>query len=140
MAINNNGQPSWMEPIVRYIEQGSLPSDPSEENLMNRRTTSYSIIEWMLYQRGLLTTLLKCLEKKEVVHTLVEVHKGIKGEHLSAKALVKMVLRGRYYLLNLAGNAKEYARRCDLCQQHVDLDNALPSELHSLTSYWIFSQ
>lgn len=75
MAINDNKHTFYTASIVRYIEKGKLPSNPSEVSLDKRRVNSYYLIEGILHQKGLSIPLLKCLEIEEVVHTLIEVHK-----------------------------------------------------------------
>lgn len=55
MEINENERTSYTTPIVRYIEQGILPSDPLKVNLVTIRSISYYLIKIMLYKRGFST-------------------------------------------------------------------------------------
>lgn len=97
MAVFYDERASWTTLIARYIEQGNLPSDPTETSLVNRRSSLYSLIEGMLYKRGIPTSLLKCLEKEEASHALAKVHKRIVRQYLGARTLARKFLRARYY-------------------------------------------
>lgn len=130
MAINKNERTSYTTPIVRYIEQGILPSNPLEVNLVTTRSISYSLIEIMLYKREFSTPLLKCLKREELIHILDMVHEGIVGNHLGAQALEKKVLRVGYYWSTMVEDVKEYIRKCDICR---DMEMCLTHHLQSDT-------
>lgn len=56
---------------------------------------------------------MKCLEKEEVAYTLVEMHEGIIGQHLGARAMANKVLKDGYYWMTIVHDAKEYLKICD---------------------------
>ena len=83
----------WRGPIARYITSGELPSDPYERTKLKRRACSFTLVEGTLYKRGFITPLIKFLGPYETQEVLTEIHDGIWGQHLGAKALAKKVLR-----------------------------------------------
>jgi len=87
----------WRRPISRYIANGELPSDLHERTKLKRKACSFTLVEGILYKRGFITPLIKCLGSNETQEVLTDVHDGICGQHLGAKALVKKVLRAGYY-------------------------------------------
>lgn len=93
MKIGGTTSPSWITLIKKCIEQKNLPLDPSEATLVKKRTNGYTIIYGPLQKRGLSTSILECLENTEANYYLIEVRKGIVGQHLVATALAKKVLR-----------------------------------------------
>ena len=71
---------------------------------------------------------------------LREVHKGVCGNHIGARALAGKVLRQGYYWPTILRDATELVRRCKICQEHAKISR-LPSEpLTSITSPWPFQQ
>ena len=71
---------------------------------------------------------------------LREVHEGVCGNHIGARALAGKVLRQGYYWPTILKDATDLVRRCKICQEHAKISR-LPSEpLTSITSPWPFQQ
>lgn len=60
---------------------------------------------------------LRCLQPVEAQYALEEVHEGIRGQHLSGRALAHKVLRQGYYLPIIKADATTYVQKCDKCQR-----------------------
>jgi len=127
------------EDISRYITSGELPSDPHERTKLKRRACSFTLVEGVLYKRGFITPLIKCLGPNETQEVLADIHDGICGQHLGAKALAKKVQRAGYFWPTMLKGAKDYVNLCDKCQRHGDMDITAPAELTSLVSPWPLS-
>ncbi|XP_013443537.2 uncharacterized protein [Medicago truncatula] len=91
------GIEDWRGPISRYIANGELSSDPQERTRLQRRAFSFTLVERIVCKRGFITPLIKCLGPNETQEVLADVHGGICGQHLGAKALAKKVLRAGYF-------------------------------------------
>jgi len=128
------GMEDWRGPISRYIANRELPSDPHERTRLKRRACSFTLVEGILYKRGFITPLIKFLGPNETQEVLANVHDGICGQHLGAKALAKKVLRAGYYWPTMWKDAQDYVNLCDKCQRHGDMHLAPPVELTSLVS------
>jgi hypothetical protein len=128
------GIEDWRGPITRYITSGELPSDPHERTKLKRKACSFTLVEGTLSKRGFITPFIKCLGPNETHEVLAEVHDGICGQHLGAKALTKKVLRAGYFWPTMLKDAKDYINLCDKCQRHGDMHIAPPAELTSLVS------
>jgi ribonuclease HI len=133
------GMEDWRRPISRYIESGELPSNPQEKTRLKRRACSFTLVEGTLYKRGFITPLIKCLGPNETQEVLADIHDGICGQLLGAKALAKKVLRVGYYWPTMFKDAQDYVNLCDKCQRHGDMHLAAPAELTSLVSPWPFT-
>ena len=120
------GMKDWRGPISRYIAKGELPSDPHERTRLKRRACSFTLVEGILYKRGFITPLIKCLGPNETQEVLADVHDGICGQHLGAKALLKKVLRAGYYWPSMLKDTQDYVNLCDKCQRHGDIHLAPP--------------
>ena len=88
---------SWMDPIWDYIIDGSLQDDPKEAAKIRARSTRFTNHKGSLYKRGFFTPILKCIVGKDTEYVLREVHEGICGNHIGARALAGKVLRQGYY-------------------------------------------
>jgi hypothetical protein len=78
-------------------------------------------VEGILYKRGFITPLIKCLGANETQEVLADLHDGICEQHLGAKALAKKVLRAGYYWPTMLKDAQDYVNLFDKCQRHEDM-------------------
>ena len=85
--------PIWMDPIWDYLLNGILPSDPKEASKLRARLVRLALLRGTLYKRGFFAPLLKCIEKEDANYVLREVHEGICGNHIRARALTGKTLR-----------------------------------------------
>ena len=127
-------EPSWMDPIWDYLIEGLLPNDPKEASKLRSRSARFTIHRGALYKRGFFTPNLKCIAGEDANYVLREVHEGVYGNHIGARALAGKVLRQGYYWPIMLRDATELVRKCKVCQEHAKISH-LPSEsLTSLTS------
>ena len=126
--------PSWIDPIWDYITDGCLSDDPKEASKIRTRSARFTNHKGSLYKRGFFTPILKCIAGKDTDYVLREVHEGICGNHIGARALVGKVLRQGYYWPTILRDATDLVRRCKICQEHAKI-SCLPSEpLTSITN------
>ena len=131
-------EPSWMEPIWDYIIDERLPDNPKEAAKIRTRSARFSNHKGSLYKRGFFTPILKCIAGKDTDYVLREVHEGICGNHIGARALAGKVLRQGYYWPTILRDATNLVKRCKIFQEHAKISR-LPSEpLTSITSPWPF--
>ena len=86
-------EPNWMDPIWDYIIDGRLPDDPKEASKIRTRSARFTNHKGSLYKRGFFTPILKCIVGKDTDYVLREVHEGVCGNHIGARALARKVLR-----------------------------------------------
>ena len=133
-------EPSLMDPIWDYLIEGLLLNDPKEASKLRTRSARFTIHRGSLYKRGFFTPILKCIAGKDADYVLREVHEGICGNHIGARALAGKALRQGYYWPTMLRDAIELVRKCKICQEHAKISH-LPSEpLTSVTSPWPFQQ
>ena len=133
-------KPSWMDPIWDYIIDGRLPDDLKEASKIRTRSARFTNHKGSLYKRGFFTPILKCIAGKDADYVLREVHEGICGSHIGARALAGKVLRQGYYWPIILRDTTDLVRRCKICQEHAKVSR-LPSEpLKSIISPWPFQQ
>ena len=79
---------SWMDPIWDYLIGGLLPNDPKEAVKLRTRSTRFTVHKGRLYKRDFFAPILKCIEGRDADYVLREVHEGVCGNHIRARALV----------------------------------------------------
>ncbi|XP_016192258.1 uncharacterized protein LOC107633136 [Arachis ipaensis] len=58
--------PSWMYPIIDFLEKARLPSDEKVAKTIRREAAKYAIIQGQLFKKGLSQPLLKCLRPDQM--------------------------------------------------------------------------
>uniref|UniRef100_A0A2N9EQ75 Integrase catalytic domain-containing protein n=1 Tax=Fagus sylvatica TaxID=28930 RepID=A0A2N9EQ75_FAGSY len=136
---------SWMTPIINYLEDETLPSDPVEARKLKVRCTRFVLIQGILYKaflykRGFSLPYLRCLDKAEADYVMREVHEGICGNHSGARSLVHKLVRAGYYWPTMQKDVVSYVRACDKCQRFGNLIHSPPETLTPMTAPWPFAQ
>ena len=90
-------EPRWMDPIWDYLIEGLLPNNPKEASKLRTRSARFTIYQGSLYKRGFFTLILKCIAGEDDDYILREVHEGVCGNHIGARALAGKALRQGYY-------------------------------------------
>lgn len=106
---------SWMDPIVIYIRDGTLPADPSEARKFKVRSSRFMILNDELYKRGFSQPYLKCLDPKDASYVLSEIHEGVCRNHSGPRLLVGKVVRAGYFWPTMQKDATQVVQRCDKC-------------------------
>ena len=127
-----------MDPIWDYLIEGLLPNDLKEASKLRSRSAMFTIHRGTLYKRGFFTPILKCIAREDADYMLREVHEGVCGNHIRARALAGKVLRQGYYWPTMLRDVIELVRKCKVCKENAKIFH-LPSEpLTSVTSPWPF--
>jgi hypothetical protein len=80
--VNN----SWMTPITKYLEKGTLPTDVVEARKLKVKAARFVLIQGILYKKSFSLPYLRCLDKPKTEYIMREVHEGsaeITREHAS---------------------------------------------------------
>ncbi|XP_015938721.1 uncharacterized protein LOC107464305 [Arachis duranensis] len=132
--------PSWMSPIIDFLENAKLPSDEKAAKTIRREAAKYTIIQGQLFKKGLNQPLLKRLHPDQIDYVLREVHEGCCGHHIGGKALARKLVRASYYWPPIMADSKEFDRRYKRCQENANFHKAPVAELSLLTVSRPFSQ
>ncbi|XP_057739942.1 uncharacterized protein LOC130957060 [Arachis stenosperma] len=133
-------EPSWMDPIIEFLEKAKLPSDEKVAKTIRREAAKYAIIQGLLFKKGISQPLLKCLRPDQTEYVLREVHEGCCSHHIRGKALARKLIRVRYYWPSMMADSKEFVRRSKRCQESSNFYKAPVIELSLLTASRPFSQ
>ena len=131
---------NWMQPIVTYLRDGSLPSDKVEAKKLQIKAVRYVIIDDTLYKRSYSLPLLRCVGPNEAEYLLKEIHEGTCADHVGATMLALKILRQGYFWPSMKMDALEFVRKCEKCQIHAKVQHVPSTELTPLSSPWPFAQ
>lgn len=99
-----------MDPILSYIKDGQLPSDPSEAKKVRVRAARFTIVNSKLYKRGFSLPYLKCLDPEDAAYVLQEIHEGVYGNHLGSRSLVRKKIKASYFWPTMQKDAVELVK------------------------------
>jgi hypothetical protein len=77
---------------MAYIHHYYEPDSKVEQTRLQQRALAYQIVNNDLYKTSALGPMLHCVSKEEGQQLLSEVHAGVCGGHIGAKALATKVL------------------------------------------------
>ena len=112
-----------MNPIIDYLDQGTLPSDPTEARKIKTRSTRFVWNNGVLYKRDFRGILQRCLNTAEAEMVMREIHEGSCGNHSGARSLAQKVLRSGYFWPTIVPDTIKLTRNCDECQRFSNLVN-----------------
>ena len=74
---------------MAYLRGHYEPEDEVNEVRIKHRTRNYKINNNQLYKQGICKPLLKCISTGEEIELLLEIHEGICGTYLGARAMAR---------------------------------------------------
>lgn len=85
--------PSWMDPIVSFLKDGTLPKDKTKAEKTQRKAPRYQFSEEQkLYKCLYLRPYLMCIHPEVVEALLEELYEGICGNHTRGRSLAYTAL------------------------------------------------
>ncbi|XP_074347023.1 uncharacterized protein LOC141685843 [Apium graveolens] len=108
---------NWMTPYIAYLKDGTLPEDQNKARYLKYKAARFFLEDNQLYRRTFSAPTLKCVDLEEANYCLREVHEGIRGDHLAAKALAYKVIRQGYYWPTIHADSVAYVKKYSKCQK-----------------------
>ena len=87
----------WTSSILLFLRDGRLPPNPKEAKKIRKHAARFTVLNDELYKRGYSQPYLRCIEGEEAKYVLEEVHRGVCGDHMVVKSLVKKIMRTGYF-------------------------------------------
>ncbi|XP_077215755.1 uncharacterized protein LOC143850385 [Tasmannia lanceolata] len=110
-------EPSWMDPIVQYLKDDTLPKNRKEAQKITAKSALYVLKGEVLYKQSFSWPLLKCLRPSDADRAMAEVHEGICGDHSRGKVLAHKILRRGFFWPTILDDAQNYVKKCEQCQK-----------------------
>ncbi|XP_062085589.1 uncharacterized protein LOC133791687 [Humulus lupulus] len=112
----NTPKESWVDPIMKYLKDGTLPIDKREAQWLAYKAARYTLVDRVLYKREFSIPLLRCVDEEEAMKVLYEIHEGECSNHTSGTSTSKKAMRQGYYWPSMEKDASNFARNCDKCR------------------------
>ena len=77
---------------------------------------------------------LNCLNPKEAMYVLWEIHEGVCGNHSRPRSLVGKTIRAGYFWPTMQKDTIELVKKCDKCQQFGNVQHILVELMMSISS------
>ncbi|KAJ0489324.1 putative nucleotidyltransferase, Ribonuclease H [Helianthus annuus] len=130
--------PNWMTPIKKFLQNNELPSDQIEAERVKIKARQYVLQGEILYKKGYLAPLLRCVGPEQSKYLVKEVHEGICGAHFGARSVVAKLMNLGYFWPSIHRDTVEQLKKCDACQIHSPIPKSPKHDLVPITSAWPF--
>ena len=110
--------PAWAQQIVRFLQTGELPEEQEKAEKVARQSSMYKFVDSTLYRIRINGVKLKCIRREDGQQLLAEIHGGICGHHIGARALVGKAFRQGFFWPTALQDATAQVTKCEACQFH----------------------
>jgi hypothetical protein len=107
---------------------------------LKARATQFILVNDMLYKRGFMLPLLKCVSQEEGNYILQEIHERVCGNHSRLRVLAHKAIRAGFYWPNMSRDSMQIVKTRDKCQQFIYVSQRPLEDLSSISSPWPFLQ
>ena len=104
-----------------------------------RSKNQFTILNDKFFKRGFSQPYLRCVEGEESKYVLEEVHKGICGDHMGAKSLVRKITRAGYFWPTMQQDATDFVKKCDSCQRYRNVQRVPREKMATISLPWSFA-
>ena len=102
--------------ILDCLNNEHHTEDEASTARMTARARNYTLIDGILYKKGVVQPLLKCIPQSEGKNLLQEIHSGLYGSHIGPRALsAKAIMQGFYWPMHIK-DVEEIVKTCQACQ------------------------
>ena len=131
---------SWMDPIISFLKEDTLPSEKLEVEKIRRKAPQFWLSEdKKLYKRSFSGPYLLCIHPETSELLFEELHEGICGSHIGGRSLSHKAITQGYWWPNMRKEAQEYVKKCDQCQRFTPNIHQPGGVLNPLSSPWPFA-
>ena len=92
-AILHLQNEDWRKAITEFLEGKTSEEDEAKAARIQARARNYTILDGVLYKKGVVQPLLKCISQSEGIELLQEIQSGICGSHIGSRALSAKAIR-----------------------------------------------
>ena len=126
----------WRAPIMAYLRNIYEPETTKEEKRMYQRAKAYQIVNDKLYRSSITGIMLRCLSKQEGKNLLQEIHSGVCGGHIGARALAAKAFRQGFYWPSAIDDASQIVAKCIACKKFSPRQTTPSQYTTAITPSW----
>jgi len=106
----------WRQVIIDHLNNKHLTKDEASTARMDVRARNYTIIDGILYKKGVVQPLLRCVSQSEGSELLQEIHLGSCGSHIGPRALSVKAIRQGFYWPTHSKDVDQIVKTCKLAR------------------------
>ena len=109
----------YFRDIIEFLMTRTTPEEftTQQKKKLLVKATNFTLIAGELYKLGLDEILQRYVLEHERQQILAEAHAGIVGGHYAGNPTAQKILTTRLWWPTLHKDAKEFCKRCDVCQR-----------------------
>ncbi|XP_071739818.1 uncharacterized protein [Rutidosis leptorrhynchoides] len=109
VATVEEGEPCWITPYVKYLQDGTLPTDAMEARRIRVSAPLYVLENGVLYRKSFSSPNLRCLTPQQAIDVVKEMHEGLCEQHSDYRNVVGRIMRQGYYWQSIYKDTAEFA-------------------------------
>jgi ribonuclease HI len=115
-TVNAIASLDWRGPIIAFLRGHYEPVESHDLKRMQARARGYLLKDDSLFKLGVRAPLLKCIALEQGTNLMKEIHGGICGSHIAARALAGKAFRHGFYWPMAIRGAEQIVKTCKACQ------------------------
>jgi hypothetical protein len=96
-TVNTISSLDWRAPIIAFLRGHYEPVETHDLKRMQARAKGYILKDNILFKLGVCAPLLKCISQDQGIELMKEIHGGMCGSHIAARALAGKAFRQGFY-------------------------------------------
>ncbi|XP_071688182.1 uncharacterized protein [Rutidosis leptorrhynchoides] len=93
VATVEGREPCWITPYVKYLQDGTLPTDAMEARRIRVSAPFYVLENGILYRKSFSGPNLRCLTPHQAIDVVKEMHEGLCAQHSGYRTVVGRIMR-----------------------------------------------
>ncbi|XP_071739687.1 uncharacterized protein [Rutidosis leptorrhynchoides] len=138
VATVEEREPCWITPYVKYLQDGTLPTDAMEARRIRDSAPLYVLKNGILYRKSFSGPNLRRLTPQQAIDVVKEMHEGLCAQHSGYRTIVGRIMRQGYYWQSIYKDTADVIKTCDACQRHGTVQRLPKYDLISVSSAWPF--
>jgi transposase InsO family protein len=106
----------WRAPIIAFLHRHYEPIETHDLKRMQARARGYILKDDNLFKLGVCAPLLKCITQDQGIELMKEIHGGMCGSHIAARALAGKAFRQGFYWPMAIKDVEQIVKTCKACQ------------------------
>nr|GEV35675.1 reverse transcriptase domain-containing protein [Tanacetum cinerariifolium] len=98
-TVVEEDETTWMTSIMKYLKEGTLPSDKKETRKLRIKARQYELLEGVLYRRSFLTSWLRCVRPLQAEYPFYKWGIDITGPFPEGPCKVKFFIAAMDYFM-----------------------------------------
>jgi hypothetical protein len=115
-TVNAITSMDWRAPIIAFLRGHYEPVETHDMKRMQARARGYILKDDSLFKLGVCALLLKCITQEQGIELMKEIHCGMCGSHIAARALAGKAFRQGFYWTMAIRDAEQIVKTCKACQ------------------------